>query len=85
MSEELRLKILSNLRDLDKSGLADMKEAAELVKELDQEADQVLTELKLLEDKALVELHEAFGRSYSAIITHRGLDYLKQIEEEARR
>ena len=80
MSEELGLKILSNLRDHHKSGTAEMKEAADLAKELGQEEDQIRQELELLEQKGFVRLFKAFD-SWGAIIEALGLDHLEQIED----
>jgi len=81
MSEELGLKILSNLRDHHKNGSAAYKEDVELAVELGQETAEIQTQLDLLEKKGLVSLVKAFGPSYGAIITPQGLDHLEQIED----
>lgn len=79
--KELRKAILLILREHDKSGSAAYKEDTELAEELGQPVDEIQRQLDILEFEGSVTLAKAFGPSYGARITPRGLLYLEQIEE----
>ena len=83
MSEELRRELLSVLRDHDRSGSTADKEDVALAEELGQELDDIRTQLSLLEARGLVSLFKTFD-GMGAVIEPQGLDYLEQVEDQAK-